>query len=47
MGSHLQLPRAERGELYRAIREIVEGALSFDSRPELALCREVGKVRAA
>jgi len=47
MGSHLQLPRAERVKLYSAIREMVEGAWPPSMRPELALCKEIGEVRSA
>jgi hypothetical protein len=47
MGSHLQLPRAERVELYSAIREMVEGAWPPNMRPELALCKEISEVRSA
>ena len=47
MGSHLQLPRSERVEIYGAIRGMVEAALPQDRRPELSLCWEVGGVRAA
>jgi DNA repair photolyase len=47
MGSHLQLPRSERVEIYGAIRGMVEAAWPQDRRPELSLCKEVGGVRAA
>jgi len=47
MGTHLQLPRAERVKIYIAIRRMVEGAWPSDRRPELALCKEVGEVRLA
>jgi len=47
MGSHIQLPRAERVELYSAIREMVEKAWPPSMRPELALCKEIGEVRSA
>jgi len=47
MSMHLQLPRAERSGLYSAIRERVERSWPPGRMPELALCNEVGEVRAA
>jgi len=47
MGSHLQFPRAERIGLHSAIRERIEPSWPPGRMPELALCNEVGEVRAA
>jgi len=47
MGSHLHLPRAERVELYSAIRRMFEMGWPEDTRSEPALCKEVGEVRVA
>ena len=41
MVSHLQLPGAERIELYTSIQGVVEGASPADRKPELALCKKV------
>jgi hypothetical protein len=47
MGSHLQLPRSERVDLYSAVREIVERSWPSGRTLELALCKEVGDGRIA
>ena len=47
MGSHLQLPRAARVEIYRATRLMMLEALPPKKRQELALCKEAGELRAA
>jgi hypothetical protein len=45
MSSHLQLPRAERGELYSVLGEIIERSWLAYTRTELWICKDVGDGR--
>jgi len=44
-GTHLQIPQPERIAIYRQIRQMVHEAWPVYSRPTIALCKEIRKVR--
>jgi len=46
-GTHLQLPRSLRVDIYRTMKGLIENAWPHAEQPSLALCKEVGAVRKA